>query len=239
MPTADNDLREAAALDPDYRLVKKPDGRVERVRFQVTTGDYKDITWTMSRKRAGLSDEWTGRVEFKVGLGDTLATTVLAVNEDGSRFRWERVIIEPAPGIDDVTAGKALSRYRLAGMLHQLETELRRPVLRQELHRTGLLPGLTEDEAWRDPRLARPKPGAAGYPPEYFADWARRYVEAAEIEPRRTVAYLAEQHPGYTEGTIRTTLGRARKLGLLSKAEAGKAGGRLTKKAKRILGLED
>jgi hypothetical protein len=81
------------------------------------------------------------------------------------------------------------------------------------------------------------RPGRAGRPDLYYAEMASQYVELLAGGTRAPVRELAERHH-LSGAQLRGILHAARQRGLLTAAPAGKSGGRLTAKAKRILSAE-
>lgn len=98
-------------------------------------------------------------------------------------------------------------------------------------------------EPWR----RKPKrPGRAGRDDLDYAMWARKYVAAVEREPRRALQSLIDAenaelpaHEHLTDSQVRAFLNRARNRGLLTEAPAGRSGGELTNKAKKMLAAYD
>lgn len=84
----------------------------------------------------------------------------------------------------------------------------------------------------REPR--RPRRGPTGWPDADYARLAADYLAFVEAGSRRPVIdlALARNEP---EETVRQQLVRARRRGLLTRQTAGKAGGQLTERAKRLL----
>lgn len=77
------------------------------------------------------------------------------------------------------------------------------------------------------------RPGRAGRPDLFYAEWAARYVTAMR-ETGPPLPRLAEEH-GFNTSTIRGFLNEARRRGLLTQAPLGRAGGELTEKARELL----
>lgn len=77
------------------------------------------------------------------------------------------------------------------------------------------------------------RPGRKGRDVAFYAGWAAEYVDAAATS-RRPNAVLAERH-GESVATVREFIRQARDRDLLIGGHAGKAGGALTPKAKRLL----
>lgn len=67
-----------------------------------------------------------------------------------------------------------------------------------------------------------------------LAEIAQRYVEATAAGSRSPVKHVAAQL-GFTIGKVRSALHKARARGILSKTKWGTAGGRLTRKGKKLL----
>ncbi len=90
--------------------------------------------------------------------------------------------------------------------------------------------------AWR--REIR-RPGRAGRPDLHYALWAHRYAQALAAEERSPVQRIIreEQAAGrhVTKGQVAGAMNRARARGLFTGAPPGKAGGKLTAKAKSLL----
>jgi hypothetical protein len=84
--------------------------------------------------------------------------------------------------------------------------------------------------------VRRPFPGRPGRPDLDYALWAKRYVEALEVDSARPVKHLISTSDELVTGDeIRARLQRARKRGLLTAAPKGRPGGELTDKAKALL----
>jgi len=127
------------------------------------------------------------------------------------------------------TPDTALFKKLNLGALHrQVEAEFRRPTTLFLLWEPWVST-IAKDG------IAIPRPGRRGRDQLYYAEWARRYVEACSIAPRSPLKHLVATSPAETEGTIRAFLNRARAKGLLTKAPAGKSGGELTRKARELL----
>jgi hypothetical protein len=94
-------------------------------------------------------------------------------------------------------------------------------------------------DSWHTTRVAVPRPGRAGRSDLDYAIWARRYVQACEADPRAPIRRLVETfgdaEGGLAEAALRAVLHEARRRGLLTRAAAGVAGGRLTRKADALL----
>lgn len=94
------------------------------------------------------------------------------------------------------------------------------------------LPAMSRDKAGR---LRRP--GRRGRPDKDYAEIAAEYVEAM-ANSEAPVKHLAAKL-NYGEQTIRALLHEARERDLLTDASKGKAGGQLTEKARRMLGMPE
>jgi hypothetical protein len=83
------------------------------------------------------------------------------------------------------------------------------------------------------------RPGRAGRPDVFYAEWAARYVAAVVADPKSPIKRLVseEERSGryVTEAQIRAYLTKARSRGLLTRTSAGAAGGHLTAKGSRAL----
>ena len=78
------------------------------------------------------------------------------------------------------------------------------------------------------------RPGSAGRPDRYFAEWAFAYAKKLAEGSRSPIKDLAAEH-GRTPGQVRDLIHDARVRGLLSKERQGRAAGSLTPKAIRLL----
>jgi len=99
-----------------------------------------------------------------------------------------------------------------------------------------------KEEATKAPR----HPGRRGRPDIFYAKLAQDYVTLLAQGERHPVRVLAQDlrsgkkgNEWWTDETLRQLLVEARRRGLLSPAPSGRAGGHLTAKSKRMLGLED
>jgi hypothetical protein len=91
-------------------------------------------------------------------------------------------------------------------------------------------------DAWQ--REVR-RPGRAGRPDVFYAEWAERYVAALEVAPSRPIAHMVERAAArgefWTDKQVRAYLNRARNRGLLTSPEPGRAGGEMTAEAVQML----
>jgi hypothetical protein len=77
------------------------------------------------------------------------------------------------------------------------------------------------------------RPGRRGRDDAFYAVWAARYVEECQTTRSPYRPLSARFH--YSEDTIRDFVGKAGKRGLIVGRSAGRAGGRLSAKAERLL----
>lgn len=70
---------------------------------------------------------------------------------------------------------------------------------------------------------ARLRPGPKGYPVAFYEEVAARYRAALTVAPRRPMKHLAETM-SFSEAQMRRHVQRARDMGLLGEAPAGRAG---------------
>lgn len=121
-------------------------------------------------------------------------------------------------------------RLRLTEHLKQIERDVRRPSVMMTM----------PDEWCEAPVKVAKRPGSAGHGPLFYAQWARRYVDAVNDETRELAIY---KHLGALEGerpeTIAQWIMKARQKGLLTKTGQGKRGGELTDRGKRLLAGHD
>lgn len=82
--------------------------------------------------------------------------------------------------------------------------------------------------------LARRRPGRGGRDDAFYAMWAARYLRKSETTSH-PYGPLAREHPGYSVRSIRDIVHSARQRGLLVGGSQGRAGGRLSPKAERLL----
>lgn len=159
-------------------------------------------------------------VDLEIGWIARLQLEAAGSSVEVREVRFERTT-------DDDPAGVALlRRLRLKSVLDELDVALSDPWLAAQLGPT-----------WGS--MSRRRPGRRGRNDLYYALVARDYVEALAVDARAPIKLLRKQRSArgedVTEEQLRAQLGTARRLGLLTKAEAGTAGGRLTAKAKKLL----
>jgi hypothetical protein len=94
----------------------------------------------------------------------------------------------------------------------------------------ALAPGAPDE--WMQQQARRPR--SAGRDKLFHATWARRYVEALEIDPLRPAVEMARLH-GVTVKQARYQVNQARNHGMLQSTDQGRAGGGLTEKAALLL----
>lgn len=129
----------------------------------------------------------------------------------------------PPPGL----AGDALIAARVAHAKGRGPKPRAAPVGARQL---AEMSGLTELDDFDRVR----RPGRRGRDDATYAVWAARYVKTCAAGSRRPIADLAKEH-GETTRSVRDRVQRARERGLLEGGIQGRPGGRLTKKAERIL----
>ena len=92
------------------------------------------------------------------------------------------------------------------------------------------LRGIALDASFRAAR----HPGRKGRSDFFYAVWCARYVEMCATTSRPYPA-LAEKYPGYSASTIQRFVDEAHKRKLLVDRTKGRAGGRLSARAKKLL----
>jgi hypothetical protein len=163
-----------------------------------------------------------------VGILGWRAQLAWRLGAEGRVYLHSLAFVRPEgePIGEDVPGHELAKRLKLGAFARQASQELRRPSL------IFWLP--TEWGRALLAEVAIPKPGR-GREPVFYAKWAAEYERAQEVTPRTPIKTLLEDWPDETEESIRSYLNRARSRGLLTAAEPGRAGGKLTAKAKRIL----
>ncbi len=96
------------------------------------------------------------------------------------------------------------------------------------------LPDGSGDGSGAGPLTGVTRPGTAGRPDRYFAEWAFAYAKKLAEGSRSPIKDLAAEH-GRTAGQVRDLIHDARVRGLLSKERQGRAAGSLTPKAIQLL----
>jgi hypothetical protein len=139
------------------------------------------------------------------------------------RVRLDKVTLRPPPNRDTMVELKAMMRRLHMGAVgREWESALR-----------GMW--LDLPERWRSGLAESPRPGRAGHPPEFYAEWAQRYVAACERRDQ-PVAWLVDQHPGVSKQSIARYLAKAEQLDLITNRPGrGRAGGELTERARHLL----
>ena len=79
------------------------------------------------------------------------------------------------------------------------------------------------------------RPGSRGRDDDYYLAVAVRYVQAVERGSRQPTVDVTAQMGGFRRSHVRDLISEARRRGLLTAAPRGRAGGRLTRKAARLL----
>jgi hypothetical protein len=153
---------------------------------------------------------------------------------DGWRLRIVPVLTERGTEIAVLTISPAGGDVPPGGItagvlraVHVRELHLAARAAAAQLRRFGDVPGL---DSWTAAR----RPGRAGRAESYYAAWAAEYVNRLATSPT-PVLDLADQHH-LSPSQVRGILNAARRRDLLTAAPAGRAGGDLTAKARRILG---
>lgn len=121
-----------------------------------------------------------------------------------------------------------VAKINLRKLLTEVNEQLQSPHLRYLLQRDG-------NNNWSDPFITVPKPGRKGRPDIEYAIWADRYVDANRQSDGKPMAYLTKRFDGYSVAALGSIINKARRRGLLTAAESGKAGGHLLPKATELL----
>ncbi len=96
------------------------------------------------------------------------------------------------------------------------------------------LPEGSGDGGGAGPLAGVGRPGTAGRPDRYFAEWAFAYAKKLAEGSRSPIKDLAAEHGG-NPGQVRDLIHDARVRGLLSKERQGRAAGSLTPRAIELL----
>ena len=140
-------------------------------------------------------------------------------------------LAEPEPG--DIGISSAVMReVRLGDVLakaRRVASDSAEVISGEAAHRVDELL-----DAWRQPGL-RPEPGAPEERSRYAA-LAAKYVTLLAEGERRPVEVLSK-HLRLANGTTNQRIREARRMGLLTAAPSGQAGGQLTPDALSLLGL--
>ena len=161
-------------------------------------------------------------LRIKASVHDGWITTVTFGLIDGA-IRVLRITNEPVVYKELFNVPVALLSPDL---VEALEWEIGRPLTQ------FCLPGEWAEAAM----MIRPKTGRRGNSQRFYAEWARRYLDACEKNPRSPYAVLANDWPGHAHGTLKQYIWRARDKGLLGPVPAGaKCGGELKAEAKVLL----
>ena len=165
------------------------------------------------------------QVKFYTKIEDAAVTTTIEI-VDGKPLP---IRIELTPDTDGFLSAKVFSRLGFSAIHREMKRDMGKPVVQSMLRGLG-------DTYWDEPFLDIPRPGRKGRNDLDYAQWAKKYVDALSENPRRPVAILAKENPGFSEKTIRAILYKCRsRRGLLTKAPKGKAGGELTNKCIELL----
>lgn len=153
---------------------------------------------------------------------------------DGWRVRVVPALTERGTEIAALTISPAGDNVPPSGVtagvlraLHVRELHLAARAAAAQHRRHGNQPGL---DSWSAAR----RPGRAGRADSFYAEWAAQYVDLLSTSSA-PVRDLHRRHH-LSESQVRGILHTARRRGLLTEAPAGRSGGELTAKAKRILG---
>lgn len=188
------------------------------------TTDYGSTTWLYDLSEDdGTGDGLVLHVTQMLDETKLPGWTVTArVRRHNGRIVTDRFIVEGPP--DVVVGGTAFHVIGRRKMHAHIDEVLR--------SWSGYL---NLPRSWHDNYLSTPRPGRRGRGDIEYAIWCERYVEAFEEQPRSPTKLVVERYAGMTASKLLALLDRAEKRGLIEGRQAGKPGGRLTKKAKEIL----
>ena len=207
----------AIAADPHLTFEKRDDRQVV-VRAESGPGNTLDYKVTFRRGEPPTVQFGRDQESFRIGI---------SVSATMGRPGATQILIEALDEGKPLNPGE-VSKVNLRKLLAEVNEQLQAPWLRYQLQRDG-------NTYWSDPFLAMPKPGRRGRPDIDYAVWADRYVDANRRSGGKPMPYLTERFPGYSTDSLRAILNKARRRGLLSAAESGKAGGHLLPKATELL----
>jgi hypothetical protein len=141
---------------------------------------------------------------------------------DGTRRLWNLQIVNPSP---DQRSTEVTSEALRALPLGRVYRELDEMIARD----SGVSPSARRlTKGFRE----SPRPGKRQRPRAQYAAVAAEYVK--HLGERAPVRVTADRL-GYSESTIRAVLNKARRFGLLTETDQGRAGGRLTPTAEALL----
>ena len=207
----------AIATDPHLTFEKR-DGRQAVVRAEPGPGNTLDYKVTFRGGEPPTVQFGCDQESFRIEISVSAAMGTPGATQ---------ILIEALDEKQPLNPGE-VSKVNLRKLLAEVNEQLQAPWLRYQLQRDG-------NTYWSDPFLAMPKPGRRGRPDVEYAIWADRYVEANRKSGGKPMPYLTERFPGYSSDSLRAILNKARRRGLLSAAESGKAGGHLLPKATELL----
>lgn len=247
----DLDQRRAAIaqLQEHDRLYGQSDR--EGLQSYGTTNDGRDALWWTEP----IDDRWTAAYRYVLQDGALVVAEVRVFPDDTPVLRlraraqmlglpfegfWSGDVLGSEEAAASVPRGgltaRKLRQLHLRGanaMTDRYAVTIRKSYGDDgELFEADLLAAL--DEIGEEPR----RPGRAGRPDSFYAQVASTYVRAQEAGSSRPTKDAAEAL-GLKQSYVRDVLHDARERGLLTKTLPGRAGGRLTAKARRLLVKEE
>jgi len=199
--------------------------------------DWADAALPALAKRQRRTDRISMRVELDESNPEQLDVIALIDGEMLVRLRLAKSEPEEDPHVSQVEFRPVKGAFSTRRMRRLGLGELQERV--GDVLAADHVIALLADGFWRR-RVARP--GSVGRPDLYYAEWAKRYVEALAEDPKRPVRWILDKAAAdgkfLTEAQVRALVNRARERDLLTPSKPGKPGGELTAKARRLLGEE-
>lgn len=225
---------------PPDRVVRVGIGRegttVTAVTSRPAGGDWATAASQLPLSVLGTDEQpesWL-RVEWEGDATERLE--VIGEGPDGCLVRMRLRPGEDGPEVAGLELSASAEGQVSAAILRRLGLDALNRARERVLQYDETLQGLAGGQWSRRGR----RPGRAGQPDVFYAQWARRYVSALEVAPRAPLQHLiaAEESEGRfaTTAQLRGLITRARKRGMLTPPPLGLPGGELTEKAKMLLG---
>lgn len=176
-----------------------------------------------------IDEEKPDHATFTTTADGDYMVDIECIVEEGE-IRFVSATFRPRSGPSPMPGTRLFARLRMGAIEQRVADQVRRPMFQR-----------MAPEPWKRVAMSPARLGRRAKPDDFYALWAKEYVDALAKHPAHPVKAMIENHADehYTRAAIVGYLNKARVRGLLGSAPKGRAGGELTDKGRAALKGKD